>query len=650
MYLFYAALGSLIGSLIFVLKDFRVLVPSLVCAALSALTMVRFYKHKDKIHTLLFCVLLMFFNYNLRAEHLEYLDLKKFINGHEVIYQIASPVKETLGLDDEFIIEVKSKNKNLINTVREIFAPYRFLAKTNSSKGLSQGDIVEINKKDLKFEPLNYYQSKGYKRDKVFYKLKTKNIEFKQASFSPFTELRKKIRRYYIKTLGKAKADIASSLIFGSRIIELPKHVTNMIRGLGLGHFFAASGFHLVVLVTFISFTATRLRLSTQLVALISSIASLIYSAFAGFSPSIIRALISVLAYFAVQATGRKLDSIRLIVSLAGIVIFIDPYTIFDLGFQFSYLATLALLIWAQPISSKFNELKENLDLNKYTRPILNFISETLAVSLSVQVFLAPLSIYYFKSFPVWALAANLIFTPILSLVIVAAFLGMSFIINPLLDLSLYIFRLSTKFPFIHNQIELETGSVILLFILLSLIAFDFSYNKLERKLHDFLNYFSAFRNTYFRKALIFGIACIFLAKTLPVFNTYSIEIRYGQFNNIINHKIHELEKEDLNYQYFKLKELDTLIIRNLDSLKALANLKSDLREIHLLVITKLDANDIYLDTLIEKLKPQFVILKTRSQSAKVRANLQNLAKHTTLIVNEGKLIVSDHKYWTLSR
>ena len=652
MYLLFAAIGSIIGSIIFDLDDYRVLVTALVCAAISAVSLVRFNKHKEKIHTLLAFVLVMFFNYNFRAEHLEYIDLAKYLNTNQTIeFKIVSPVKEEIGFQSEFIVEIKHAEKSIINSFKEIFIPYRFLAKTNSSKALSQGDIVKINSK-LEFEKLSYYQGKKYKKDKVFYKLKTKDIEFQKNSFSPFSDLRKKVRRYYIATLGKEKADICSSLLFGSRIIELPKSLSNAIRSLGLGHFFAASGFHLVVLVGFITFILNRFKYSPVLNSSINSVIALIYSGLAGFSPSIVRALICVLAYFLVSSSNRKLNSINLITLLAGIVIFIDPYTIFDLGFQFSYLATIALLIWAQVISKRFTDFKNKIlsDLteNKIVNNIASFITETLAVSLSVQIFLAPISIYYFKSFPIWGILANLFFTPILSLVIVTSFLGLSFIISPLLDLVLYIFKLSKHLPFIHTQIELHLGALSLLFILLSLIALDFAYPHIKEKLPEQLNYLKAFENSYFRKALNLSILCFLLAKTLPVYSTYSYEIRYGKFDKLIYHELQNLKKTEENFKYFQLKDLNALIIKDLSSLKKLNGLLDNLKEVHVLILPKLRASDIYLDTLVRELKPQFIFTSTRSHSEKVKHNLKTLALNSNLIINEGKLVISDRKYWKI--
>ena len=116
----------------------------------------------------------------------------------------------------------------------------------------------------------------------------------------------------------------------------------------------------------------------------------------------------------------------------------------------------------------------------------------------------------------------------------------------------------------------------------------------------------------------------------------------------MISQKIENLKKENLNHSYFKFKDLSTLIIRELDSLESLGTLLNDLREIQVLILPKLDANDIYLDTLIEKLNPQFIFVTTKSKSEKVRENLKSLALHSNLIINEGKLVVSDRKYWRI--
>ena len=642
MYLFYAAIGSIIGSLIFVLGDHRVLVTAIISAIISATAFTKYVKYKDQILTLLSFVLIMFFNYNIRAEHLQYLDLNKYIQAEQNLsFTIVKPVKKKLNFNDEFIVEIKSKSpgKSIITSIREIFAPYRFLAYAKSNLGLSQGDILEINSKtrnEFSFEKLSYYKAKALKKDKVFFRLKNSNISYLAKSPRPFSDLREEIKRFFYANLNKDKADICSSLLFGSRITKISDKISKQIRQLGLGHFFAASGFHLVVLVAFLNFIFAQIqrfyKVPQLLISSLSIAVAFIYSGLAGFSPSIVRALICVTMYFLAELNKRKLESIKLLFLLAGIVIFIDPYTIFDLGFQFSYLATLSLLIWAQHISKAF--IKKN------------FITETLSVSLSVQFFLAPVCIYYFGTFPFWGIVANLVFTPILSLVIVSSFLGLTFLISPLLDFVLLLFNLSSGLPFINNRLEMSFPALIILFITLNLIAFHFAYPSLKDKFPKLK--FGFMKNIYLQRVLIFSFAIIFFAKTLPLYKTYAIELNYKKFTENIAKEIHSSHEKQENYKYFEVHGLKTLLINDLSSLKKLGDLKDNLQEIHLLVLSKLDANDIYLNTLIKLLKPQFVLVRTSSKSKKVGENLELLAKNSNLIVNEGKLIVSDSKYWRI--
>jgi ComEC/Rec2-related protein len=669
--LLFAAIGTIIGALIFVIADYRVLVATFVCFFLSSLAFTSLARYKTVIISLFTFILLMFFNYNFRAEYLQYLDPNKIYKSSEIQYlKIETPANQNDFFQDEFIVSLKKRDPSLVDRIKDIFIPYRFLLVIKSGKGFQQGDVINLGEVVPEFKILTGFKAKILKKEKVFFKIKAKELErkinFEKHELDVFSDTRQQIKRYFLKTLGQEQGLITTSLLFGSRVAKIPDEVMLGIKRLGLSHIFAASGFHLMLLAGFLQFIFTRLRLNSRLESLLIITLSIIYTGLAGFSPSIVRSAVCITAFYLAKLANRKINNLKLLTILAGIVIFIDPYSILDLGLQLSYLATLAILIWGSRINQKLEEdlsassgslvakdaskkpfatllnSKAYQFLAKYTR-------ESLALSLAVQALIAPLTLYYFKSFPVWSILANLIFTPLLSAVIVLAVFGMSFIINPILGFSLYLFKLSEYLPWVNYQIEFSFASMILLLVILNFSAFLYCNR-------EFL------KSTVLRSSILASLFMLLLSKTLPVYGIQEFYVRYGHFDTFIEREIYEMKKNKTNYKYFTKAGLEGLIILDTSSLKKLKSLDGKLREVQMLVLPSLKTNSIYLETLTKVLKPQFVLISSKSKpenaengvmqrsrkSENIEENLKHLRESSNVLFNEGKLVVSDKKYWRI--
>lgn len=119
----------------------------------------------------------------------------------------------------------------------------------------------------------------------------------------------------------------------------------------------------------------------------------------------------------------------------SGIIsIFIKPNTIFSLSFQLSYLAMLAI-IYFYPFIKKLNIKKwKSLDYIFFT--------------LSIQIFLIPIQIFYFNSLPFLSILLNILILPFVSFYITVLYLHLflenfylSFILSPLVGLNYKIFE-----------------------------------------------------------------------------------------------------------------------------------------------------------------------------------------------------------------
>jgi competence protein ComEC len=108
---------------------------------------------------------------------------------------------------------------------------------------------------------------------------------------------------------------------------------------------------------------------------------------------------------------GKKQDLVATL-SVAGLVLLIyNPFFLYDISFQLSFLATLSLLLILPLLQSLMEDIP-------------SILSSGLSVTLAAQLGVAPLLIYYFGQFSIISFLANLIIVPLAGLSLVLGFLG----------------------------------------------------------------------------------------------------------------------------------------------------------------------------------------------------------------------------------
>lgn len=94
-----------------------------------------------------------------------------------------------------------------------------------------------------------------------------------------------------------------------------------------------------------------------------------------------------------------------------------DPMMLYALGFQFSYLAVLGIVMTNRMFSKLWTPK------NKVSK----YVWECVTVSIAAQLTTTPLSIYYFEQFPNYFILANIIASPLSVLIIP---LGMAILVS----------------------------------------------------------------------------------------------------------------------------------------------------------------------------------------------------------------------------
>ena len=97
----------------------------------------------------------------------------------------------------------------------------------------------------------------------------------------------------------------------------------------------------------------------------------------------------------------------------AFILLCINPYWLWDVGFQLSYAAVLSIIIFMKPIYNWFY----------FSNKVIDFMWKLTAVTLAAQILTIPLSIYHFHQFPSWFILTNFLAVPLSSLIVLGEIL-----------------------------------------------------------------------------------------------------------------------------------------------------------------------------------------------------------------------------------
>lgn len=221
---------------------------------------------------------------------------------------------------------------------------------------------------------------------------------------------------------GAHTAPLLRALLAGDRA-ALPASVTAAFRASGASHLLALSGLHLGILYLVFSRLLSlvgngpgqRVFRSIVLVLLCGA-----YTLATGASSSLVRAFLFVLIGEGIRHfPGRKKSLARvLLAALTGQLLF-SPLSIRSVGFQLSYLAMAGIAL-VYPL------LKDWYPAPQGSRSPFRWIWNSAALSVSCQVFTAPLVALRFGTFAPYFLLTNLLALPLTELLMISALLSLT--------------------------------------------------------------------------------------------------------------------------------------------------------------------------------------------------------------------------------
>lgn len=215
---------------------------------------------------------------------------------------------------------------------------------------------------------------------------------------------RKKQVDLYRKLLIKKDAvDVASTLILGYRA-ELDKALVWAYSRTGTIHVLSVSGMHVGIIYIVLDWLLLHLNTTrTGRYLKLFIVLSLIwfYALLTGYAASVIRAALMLSLFLISKTLGRTSAYQNLIFLAAFGMLHYNPYWLWDIGFQLSFLAVGGIIYLYPLICSAIN----------WQTPASKKLGELVSLSIAAQLFTTPLTLYYFHLFPMTFIISNIFIT-----------------------------------------------------------------------------------------------------------------------------------------------------------------------------------------------------------------------------------------------
>lgn len=222
--------------------------------------------------------------------------------------------------------------------------------------------------------------------------------------------IRQQIMSFY-ESLGFTETEysILSALTLGYQN-DLSDDIKQGFRTTGTVHVLSVSGLHVGIIYIMVSFLLGFIRRGTKyywIKPLAIILLLWIYAFITGLPPSVIRASGMLTVFCLSEILGRNSFSLHALFIAGFFILLISPFSLFDIGFQLSFLSVLSIL-YLQPRASSLLKID-----NKYLRQIWQLFT----LSIVAQLATFPLCLYYFGTFPTYFFVTNLVIVPLVTLI-----------------------------------------------------------------------------------------------------------------------------------------------------------------------------------------------------------------------------------------
>ena len=381
-------------------------------------------------------------------------------NYHDSDYLVVTVneplVEKNKSFKADAIITNVVHNKSVLSTTGKVILYF----KKDSLKPplLQYGDKILIDKPLQKITnsgnpgAFNYQRYSSFKQ--IFHNIFLKDNEWAvlhDKDVDPFKKFLFTCRQNILAILRKHVGEdddqlaIAEALLIGYTQ-DLDKDLVQAYSNTGVVHIIAISGMHLALIYLLLVkiFNKIPFVKRSRIIKVICILSCLwMFSLLTGGSASVLRAAVMFTCIVIGENFSKKSSIYNSLAASAFLLLCYNPYFLWDVGFQLSYLAVLSIVIFQKPISHLI------FIKNKWVKMLWELVS----ISIAAQILTFPVCIYYFHQFPLLFLFTNVITVPLSSLILYVEIVLVAFAWIP--AAGLYVGKLTWWLVWCMNKIIL---------------------------------------------------------------------------------------------------------------------------------------------------------------------------------------------------
>lgn len=271
-----------------------------------------------------------------------------------------------------------------------------------ANNAVSRGDLVELTGNLAEPEEItgdNFPYREWLARQGIFASMSfpgVKVLAHEQDFFLTrwFYSLNKAARQIIVDNVPDEEGALLVSILLGDKTL-LSSQTRQAFTDSGVAHILVVSGSNITILASLISIILTRFFMRrTVLVVTLGTI--LFYVLLVGPSPPVLRAGVMGALAIGGLALGREYVGLVGLAASALLMTLWQPNILMDVSFQLSFMATLGLVVLAQPWQAK----------TRHWPPILQ---EGVVLTVAAELMILPLLAFYFRQLSLVTVLTNLL-------------------------------------------------------------------------------------------------------------------------------------------------------------------------------------------------------------------------------------------------
>ncbi|MBN1122564.1 MAG: ComEC/Rec2 family competence protein [Anaerolineae bacterium] len=224
-------------------------------------------------------------------------------------------------------------------------------------------------------------------------------------------DFREQARIEIARLLPDPQASLLAGILLGIET-GISADVREAFNATGATHVIAISGSNMVILAGLIQSVCLRLIKKPRVVAAITIAGVLGYAVFVGGDAAVMRAAIMTTLGLVATQLYRQTFGLASLSFSALLMTAINPLVVWDVGFQLSFLATLGLILYVEPLQNWLEKGLLRVFSESTAQQVVALVSDAFVVTVAAQITTTPIMAYTFERFSLVSLPVNFLIIP----------------------------------------------------------------------------------------------------------------------------------------------------------------------------------------------------------------------------------------------